>query len=149
MAAMYSSLYLMAVGTGGLLPNVSAFIADQFEEKNEKEKADLRHFFKWLFFFFSMATLLAVTLLVYVQDEYTRSWGYGICSLSMLIAIFFFLLGTRTYRYKKLTKSPMVPILQVLVAAIKKRKYQVPANIEQLYEDNPESSRIHHTHHFK
>ncbi|XP_019153828.1 PREDICTED: protein NRT1/ PTR FAMILY 6.2-like [Ipomoea nil] len=149
MAAMYSSLYLMAVGTGGLLPNICVFISDQFDQKNDKEKAHLRQFFNCLFCLFAVVALLAVTLLVYIQDEYQRSWGYGVCSLSMLLAIFMFLAGTRSYRYKKLTRSALVPILQVLLAAIKKRKYQVPANIEVLYEDNPESSRIPHTRHFK
>nr|GMD92385.1 protein NRT1/ PTR FAMILY 6.2-like [Ipomoea batatas] len=149
MSAMYASLYLMAVGTGGLLPNVSAFISDQFDQKNEKEKADLRNFFNYFFFLFAMAALLAVTLLVYVQDEYPKNWGYGVFSLLMLIAILMFLSGTRTYRYKKLIKSPMVPIVQVFAAAIKKRKYQVPASVEQLYEDNPESSRIQHTDQYK
>ncbi|XP_010925226.2 protein NRT1/ PTR FAMILY 6.2 [Elaeis guineensis] len=151
MGILYLSLYLIALGTGGLKSSVSGFGTDQFDEKDEKEKSQMANFFHRFFFFISTGTLLAVTVLVYIQDEVGRSWAYGICCLSMLISIVVFLSGTRRYRYKRSTGSPIVHILQVVVAAVRKRKLQCPWpwDVAFLYEDSPEASRIQHTDQFR
>ncbi|KAK6782241.1 hypothetical protein RDI58_020037 [Solanum bulbocastanum] len=149
MSVLYISLYLMALGTGGLKSSVSGFCTDQFDETDEKEKTQLTLFFNWFFFFITLGTLLAVTVLVFIRDEVCRSWGYGICSFSMLVAILMFLSGTKRYRYKKTMKSPIAQLLQVLIAAIRKRRLQLPKNDCFLYEDNSDSSRISHTDQFR
>ncbi|XP_031252656.1 protein NRT1/ PTR FAMILY 6.2 [Pistacia vera] len=148
MGILYMALYLIALGTGGLKSSVSGFGTDQFDEKDEKEKTQMAYFFSRFFFFISLGTLTAVTVLVYVQDEVSRSLGYGICSVSMFTAILIFLAGTKRYRYKKSSGSPIVHIFQVIVAAIRKRKMDLPYNVSMLYEDTPEASRIPHTDQF-
>lgn len=149
MALLYASLYLIALGTGGLKSSVSGFGSDQFDENDEKEKSQMTLFFSRFFFFISIGTLMAVTFLVYIQDQVSRSWGYGICSASMLIAIVIFLAGTKRYRYKECSGSPIVHILQVIAAAMGKRAIQVPTNSGMLYEDTPEPARIPHTDQFR
>ncbi|XP_059637978.1 protein NRT1/ PTR FAMILY 6.2 [Cornus florida] len=149
MGILYMALYLIALGTGGLKSSVSGFGTDQFNDRDEKEKAQMDYFFNRFFFLISTGTLMAVTVLVYIQDEVGRSWAYGICSVSMFIAILVFLSGTRRYRYKKSLGSPMVQIFQVMVAAIRKRKMELPYSVGLLYEDSPEASRIHHTDQFQ
>lgn len=149
MGILYLSLYLIALGTGGLKSSVSGFGSDQFDEKDEKEKSQMAYFFNRFFFFISFGTLAAVTVLVYLQDEVSRSVAYGICSVSMIVAIMVFMSGTKRYRYKKSLGSPIVQIFQVIVASIKKRKMQLPYNVDSLYEDTPEASRIEHTDQFR
>ncbi|KAH9611137.1 hypothetical protein KSS87_011624 [Heliosperma pusillum] len=148
MSILYLALYLIALGTGGLKSSVSGFGSDQFDEKDEKEKAQMTAFFSRFFFFISLGTLTAVTVLVWVQDEVGRSWAYGICSVSMGIAIVIFLGGMKKYRYKKSMGSPVVHILQVIACAIRKAKLQMPYDVSMLYEDSPDSSRIQHTDQF-
>lgn len=149
MGILYLALYLIALGTGGLKSSVSGFGTDQFDEKDEKEKAQMAYFFNRFFFFISIGTLLAVTVLVYIQDEVGRSWAYGICSVSMFSAILIFLSGTKKYRYKKSSGSPIVHILQVISAAVKKKNLTIPLNLSLLYENSPEDSRIEHTDQFQ
>ncbi|XP_061345251.1 protein NRT1/ PTR FAMILY 6.2 [Gastrolobium bilobum] len=149
MGILYLALYLIALGTGGLKSSISGFGTDQFDEKDEKEKSQMAFFFNRFFFFISFGTLAAVTVLVYIQDKVSRSWAYGICSVSMVIAILIFISGTKRYRFKKSLGSPIVHIFQVIVAAIRKRKMELPHNVGSLYEDTPESSRIEHTDQFR
>ncbi|XP_019229419.1 PREDICTED: protein NRT1/ PTR FAMILY 6.2 [Nicotiana attenuata] len=150
MGILYMALYLIALGTGGLKSSVSGFGTDQFDEKDDKEKAQMAYFFNRFFFFISIGTLTAVTVLVYIQDEVGRSWAYGVCSVCMLIAILIFLLGTKKYRYKKSSGSPIVHIFQVIFAAIRKRKMDLPYDVGMLYETtNSEATRIQHTQEFR
>ncbi|KAK1550632.1 hypothetical protein Q3G72_022279 [Acer saccharum] len=149
MGILYVALYLIALGTGGLKSSVSGFKTDQFDEKDDKEKAQMSYFFNRFFFFISIGSLMAVTMLVYIQDEVGRSWGYGICSVAMSISILIFFSGSKRYRYKKSSGSPIVHIFQVIAASTRKRKMDLPYNLTMLYEDTPEASRIHHTDPFR
>ena len=73
MGVLYVCLYLIALGTGGLKSSVSGFGTDQFDERDARERAAMGLFFNRFFFFISVGTLLAVTVLVYVQDHVGRS----------------------------------------------------------------------------
>lgn len=145
----YLSLYLLALGIGGLKSSVSGFGTDQFDGKDEKERIQMTLFFGRFFFFVSTGTLLAVTVLVYIQDEVGRTWAYAICSISTLLALFLFLSGTRRYRYKRSVGSPVVQILRVIAAALRKRKLQLPSTVSFLYEDSAGALRISHTDQFR
>ena len=67
----------------------------------------------------------------------------------MTLALLVFLLGTKRYRYKQRLGTPIVQILQVIVAAVKKRKVANPSNDSALYEDLSQESRIYHTDKFQ
>ncbi|KAG4141093.1 hypothetical protein ERO13_D06G054676v2 [Gossypium hirsutum] len=108
-------------------------------------KAANGDFFNVFYLIINIGTLLAVTVLVYIQDKVGRSWGYGICSGFMLLAAFVFVSGTKKYRYKETPGSPVIQILQVLVAAIRKRNVKFPSNISRLYEDPAQELRLSHT----
>ncbi|CAH1449072.1 unnamed protein product [Lactuca virosa] len=149
MGILYLALYLIALGTGGLKSSVSGFGTDQFDEKNEAEKTQMAYFFNRFFFFISLGSLTAVTVLVYIQDEVGRSLAYGICTISMFIAILVIMSGIKRYRYKKSAGSPIVNIFQVLVAAIRKRNMNLPYDYNMLHENTPEDSRIRHTDQFR
>uniref|UniRef100_A0A7N0TZB6 Uncharacterized protein n=1 Tax=Kalanchoe fedtschenkoi TaxID=63787 RepID=A0A7N0TZB6_KALFE len=147
MGILYLALYLIALGTGGLKSSVSGFGSDQFDENDPKEKARMSYFFNRFFFIISTGSLLAVTVLVYIQDNVGRSWAYGICSVSMSIAIVILISGAKRYRYKKCTGSPLVQIFQVIFAAIKKRNTPFAAAL--LYKDSSEASKILSTDQFR
>jgi dipeptide/tripeptide permease len=47
--ALFGALGVIALGTGGIKPNVSAFGADQFDEANPQDKRDKESFFNWFY----------------------------------------------------------------------------------------------------
>ncbi|RZS22644.1 hypothetical protein BHM03_00055449 [Ensete ventricosum] len=134
MGVLYLALYLTALGTGGLKSSVSGLGSDQFDETNRGEKAQMMKFFSWFFFFISLGSLLAVTVLVYIQDNLGRRWGYGLCALSVVVGLVVFLTGTRRYRFKKLAGSPLTQIAAVVVAAWKKRGLELPSDPSLLHD---------------
>ncbi|WOK98066.1 protein NRT1/ PTR FAMILY 6.3-like [Canna indica] len=134
LAVLYLALYLTALGTGGLKSSVSGFGSDQFDETNAGEKAQMMKFFNWFFFFISLGSLMAVTVLVYVQDNLGRRWGYGLCAASISIGLVVFLLGTRRYRFKKLVGSPLTQIAAVVVGAWRKRRLELPLDPTLLHD---------------
>lgn len=83
------------------------------------------------------------------QDIVGQSWGYGISSAAMFPAILVFLSGTKRYRYKIRVGSPIIQVLEVLVAAMRKRKLKLPSNASSLYEDHTRGTRILHTNKYR
>ncbi|XP_058104559.1 protein NRT1/ PTR FAMILY 6.3 [Magnolia sinica] len=141
LSILYLALYLTALGTGGLKSSVSGFGSDQFDESTPKEKAQMSTFFNWFFFFINIGSLAAVTVLVYIQDNLGRKWGYGICVCAILIGIVVFLYGTRRYRFKKLVGSPLTQIAAVVVAAWRKRHMELPSDPSFLYDVHESEQR--------
>ncbi|KAL3613433.1 hypothetical protein CASFOL_042696 [Castilleja foliolosa] len=134
LAFLYLALYLTALGTGGLKSSVSGFGSDQFDETDRKEKKQMMEFFNWFFFLISIGALAAVTVLVYVQDNFGREWGYGTCACAILLGLLVFLSGTKRYRFKKLVGSPLTQIAAVVVAAWRKRRLELPSDSSDLFD---------------
>ncbi|XP_074557738.1 protein NRT1/ PTR FAMILY 6.3-like [Curcuma longa] len=134
LGVLYLALYLTALGTGGLKSSVSGFGSDQFDDADKEEKAQMQKFFNWFFFFISLGSLLAVTVLVYIQDNLGRRWGYGICAASIVFGLLVFLAGTRRYRFKRLVGSPLTQIAAVVVAAWRNRGRELPSDPALLYD---------------
>ncbi|KQJ97753.1 protein NRT1/ PTR FAMILY 6.3 [Brachypodium distachyon] len=134
LGVLYLGLYMTALGTGGLKSSVSGFGSDQFDESDDVERKKMMRFFNWFYFFVSIGALLAVTVLVYVQDNVGRRWGYGICAVGILAGLGVFLSGTRRYRFKKLVGSPLTQVAAVTAAAWWKRTLPLPSDPGMLYD---------------
>lgn len=127
LAMLYAALYIIALGGGGIKSNVSGFGSDQFDPSNPKEEKAMIFFFNRFYFCISMGSLFAVTVLVYVQDDVGRGWGYGISAATMMIGVLVLLAGTRLYRYRSPQGSPLTIVWRVVFLAYKKRKLPHPS----------------------
>ncbi|KAK9666743.1 hypothetical protein RND81_14G207800 [Saponaria officinalis] len=141
-AVSFLSLYLVALGTGGIKPCVSSFGADQFDETDDKERKKKSSFFNWFYFSINVGALVASSLLVWVQTNVGWGWGFGIPAVAMAIAVVSFFSGSTLYRFQKPGGSPLTRIAQVLVATFRKIKVKVPQEKSLLYETDDEESTI-------
>ncbi|KAF2311124.1 hypothetical protein GH714_019627 [Hevea brasiliensis] len=152
---LYASLLLAALGSGGIRPCVVAFGADQFDETDPNQSTKTWKYFNWYYFVMGVSMLLAVTALVYVQDNVGWGLGLGIPTIAMFLSIIAFIIGYPLYRNLDPAGSPFTRLLQVSVAAFRKRKLSMVSDPKLLYQnkelDAPISigGRLLHTKHMK
>ncbi|XVF29262.1 hypothetical protein REPUB_Repub15cG0105900 [Reevesia pubescens] len=133
---LYLSLLLTSLGTGGIRPCVVTFAADQFDmAKSSTARSGKWSFFNWYYFSMGIATLTALTVVVYVQENVGWGWGLGIPAIAMAISIVAFVIGSPLYKKMKPGGSPLIRLAQVIVAAVKKRKEIVPEDPNLLYQN--------------
>ncbi|XP_071699379.1 protein NRT1/ PTR FAMILY 6.4-like [Rutidosis leptorrhynchoides] len=87
LAMLYAVLYTIALGASGIKSNVSGFGSDQFDTSDPKEEKVMIYFFNRFYFYISLGSLFAVTVLVCIQDNVGRGLGYGISAETMIIVV--------------------------------------------------------------
>ena len=130
----YLALYIIAIGTGGTKPNISTMGADQFDDYEPKERFQKLSFFNWWMFSIFLGTLFSNTFLVYIQDNVGWTVGYALPTVGLAVSIMVFIVGTRFYRHKPPSGSPLTRMAQVLVATVRKWRVVVPDEPKELHE---------------
>ncbi|XP_076943229.1 protein NRT1/ PTR FAMILY 2.10-like [Bidens hawaiensis] len=126
MAFLLTGFMFLIIGASGIRPCNLAFGADQFNPNTESGQQGIASFFNWYYFSFNFALMVALTIIVYVQANISWAIGLAIPALFMSLSCVVFFAGARIYVKVKPNGSPLANIIQVLVAAIKKRKLIVP-----------------------
>ncbi|KAF9593178.1 hypothetical protein IFM89_020474 [Coptis chinensis] len=136
LSILYVCLILSAIGAGGIRPCVVVFGADQFDESDPKQKTKTWNFFNWYYIVMGLSVLVAITVIVYIQDYVGWGWGLGIPTVIWFFSIVFFVSGYRMYRTVEPSGSPFTRLCQVVVAAIKKRKLPKVYDPTSLYDND-------------
>ncbi|XP_062214123.1 protein NRT1/ PTR FAMILY 5.7-like [Phragmites australis] len=138
----FVGIYLVSVGTGGHKPALESFGADQFDESHAAERVQKMSFFNWWNCALCSGVLLGVTVIVYAQERV--GWGAASVVLAAVMgaSLVVFLAGWRFYRYRVPEGSPLTPLLQVVVAAARKRHLELPADAGELYEVKPQNIKM-------
>ncbi|XP_042494021.1 protein NRT1/ PTR FAMILY 7.3-like [Macadamia integrifolia] len=150
----YISIYLIALGNGGYQPTIATFGADQFDEEDSKEGRCKVAFFSYFYLALNLGSLFSNTILGYFEDEGMWALGFWASSGSAFVALVLFLIGTPRYRHFTPTGNPLSRFCQVVVAAFKKWRVEIPPGKEDLYEvDGKDCAikggrKILHTHEF-
>ncbi|KNA24878.1 hypothetical protein SOVF_011620 [Spinacia oleracea] len=137
----FMALYLVALGSGCVKPNMIAHGGDQFNSKQSKK---LSTYFNAAYFAFSVGELVALTVLVWVQTHSGMDIGFGISAIVMAMGLICLVSGTLVYKNKRPRGSIFTPISQVLVAAFLKRNKVCPSDVKVLH-GNSNSNNLHYT----
>ncbi|CAN6315352.1 unnamed protein product [Urochloa humidicola] len=145
-AVLYVGMGLMVVSAGGTNPTALPFGADQFDETNERHKAGLTRYFNGYYAIAMLATFLALTAIVYIQDKVSWGLGFAIPTVLMVAAFAVFLLGTPIYVRVPAEGSIFSSVAQVAVASCRKWRLRLPhpddarRQEEALYNPDPAAS---------
>lgn len=110
---LFIGLYLVALGAGGIKGSLPAHGAEQFDENTPQGRKQRSTFFNYFVFCLSFGALIAVTLVVWIEDNKGWEWGFGISTLTIFLSIPVFLAGSALYRNKIPTGSPLTTIFKV------------------------------------
>lgn len=152
MAFLLYGFAFLVVGASGIRPCNLAFGADQFNPKTDSGRRGINSFFNWYYFTFTFAMMVSLTVIVYVQSSVSWAIGLAIPTFLMLLSCVFFFIGTKLYVKIVPEGSPLTSVLQVIVAAIKKRKLALPENYSLMFNHVPTktvNSRLPYTDQFR
>ncbi|VAI07930.1 unnamed protein product [Triticum turgidum subsp. durum] len=135
-------LYMVGLGYGAQSPCVTSFGADQFDDTDEVEKTRKSSFFNWHYFSINAGSLIAGTVIVWVQEHEGWLWGFTVSTLFVTLGISVFFLGSIVYRFQKPGGSPLARIWQVVVAASRNFDKVLPCDSSALYEFSGQGSAI-------
>ncbi|KAJ9172148.1 hypothetical protein P3X46_015424 [Hevea brasiliensis] len=114
---LFLGLYLVALGVGGIKGSLPAHGAEQFDESTPQGRKQRSTFFNYFVFCLSCGGLIAVTFVVWIEDNKGWEWGFGVSTIAIFLSIPIFLAGSPTYRNKIPSGSPLTTILKVLINA--------------------------------
>lgn len=93
-AGFFTGLFLIALGSGGIKPCVSAFVGDQFDQTNKSRAKVVFDAFYWIINF---GSFFASLLMPWFLRQLGPAVAFGIPGVLMFIATVVFWLGRRDY----------------------------------------------------
>lgn len=127
---LYTGLYSMAAGVGGINASLSAHGADQLDHGNQRL---ISAFFNWFFFSLCLGGLISCTVMVWVEQNKGWNWSFTITAIVLSLALSIFISGSPFYRYKLPGGSALTRIIKVKLylgkMQLKKNKNQLDCSV--------------------
>ncbi|MCD7460080.1 hypothetical protein HAX54_042812 [Datura stramonium] len=125
-ALILCSFGLISIGAGFVRPCSVALGADQLDNKtNPDNERVIDSYFNWFYASLGASTFLALTVIVYIQDNFGWKVGFGVPAILMVLSVSMFLMGSPLYVKVKARGSLFVGLFQVAVAAFRKRHIDI------------------------
>lgn len=109
-AILYTGLYAIAAGVGGVKASLPAHGADQLDPTNQRL---ISSFFNWFFFSLCLGGLIASTVMIWIEENLGWNWSFKISVVALSVALCIFSMGFPIYRYKSPGGSTLTRIYKV------------------------------------
>lgn len=110
----FVALYLIALGNGCVMPNMTAYGADQFAGTGTAaESKRVSTYFNLSYFVYCIAEIVALTAAVWAQTHFGMGIGFGVSASAMAIGLISLVSGAMLYRNKPPKGSIFTPIAKV------------------------------------
>ncbi|CAN6373009.1 unnamed protein product [Urochloa humidicola] len=140
-------LYLISIGDGAPRACLPALGGEQFDTSNPTEQRQEASFFNWYTIAVSTGGFVGLVFVVWVENSKGWDIGFFICAFCVLLGMLIWIAGFPFYRNQKPSGSPIIRILQVIVAAFQKRKVKLPENpsaLKQITQDEASATEMLH-----
>ncbi len=95
-AWMIAGLVLIAIGSGGIKPCVSAHVGDQFGHSNRRL---IEKVFGWFYFAINFGSFFSTLLTPWLLKNYGPGWAFGVPGILMAIATLVFWMGRNRFTH--------------------------------------------------
>ncbi|KAB2614850.1 protein NRT1/ PTR FAMILY 2.7-like [Pyrus ussuriensis x Pyrus communis] len=113
-AVLYTGITVASLGLGGTRYTLATLGANQFDKPKHQ-------------------AMVALTVIVYIEDNVGFKWGFGLCVIANLIGMAIFFSGNRFYKFDKPQGSPFVGLGRVIVASVRKTSLQLSSERKDYY----------------
>ncbi|CAN4124405.1 unnamed protein product [Withania somnifera] len=104
MGFLVMGLGFLSIGSGGIRPCSIPFGVDQFDSTTDEGRKGIASFFNWYYTSFTVVLIIAVTLVVYIQDSVSWVIGFGIPTVLMFLSLILYFSG-RKYTFMSSPKE--------------------------------------------
>ncbi len=112
---LYVGLGLIAFGSGGIKPCVSAFLGDQFQPHQQKALTWAYSAFYWCI---NLGSFFALICMPAIKRNWGYGWAFGIPGIAMALAAIIFWLGRKHYVHAKVHREPKDGTLALVFAGV-------------------------------
>jgi POT family proton-dependent oligopeptide transporter len=91
---LFSGLFLICIGSGGIKPCVSAHVGDQFGKRNARL---IPRIYNWFYFSINFGSFFSTLLTPWLLEKHGPHWAFGVPGVLMAIATFMFWLGRKRF----------------------------------------------------
>ncbi|KAG0529603.1 hypothetical protein BDA96_05G112200 [Sorghum bicolor] len=139
-------IFMICIGEGAIRACLPALGGDQFDKSDPVEQRLEASFFNWYTFAVSFGGLVGLVFIVWLENNKGWDVGFAVCAGTVLLGLAVWASGFPFYRNRLPSGSPFTRILEVLVAAFKKRNLQLynnPADgLNQITGDNAKGVEV-------
>lgn len=114
------SLFIIGLGTGGIKPCISTFMAEQLDSKDHNYETTRAKAFGMFYFMINLGSILSTFLTPITRDFFGPKVAFSIPAILMILSLMVFLMGRKYYIVNKVApKEDRTNTLKIIFLAIK------------------------------